>query len=293
MPDTAHMVSEKNDPLHTWAQHQFALDALRRVLVVFEREGIETLPVKGVVLAHSLYAGVHERPIVDVDLRIVPEDLPRATRALAREGWRVQRNSNQLGSRALFVERMLVEIETTIGPPGLCAIGVGAMLARSTRTSRGLGFVYREPEIHDHALVLCVNAFKDHLVESNPWTRTDLERLARCEAFDPSKMSALAREARLATAVWLVADWITQGASSDAWTRVRNALGRAPPRAIYARVHARLARHEPHPATLAAIASRVGSDDARMRFKALALGGAGTLLYAWARAQAVLRDKAP
>ncbi len=257
-----------------WVSHQFAADALRRVIDVFTGEGIEVLPVKGIVLAHTLYESVADRPIADVDLRILPRDLRRAGRAAVREGWRVWINSRQLGSRGLDVSGTLVEIESTIGPPGVCAVGVDRFLARSRVTSAGLGFEHREPELHDHALLLCLNAFKDKLVRAQPWALRDLERIVAVRGFQPEVLALRAGEARLRTMVWAVADWLVGVRHLALWREVLSALG-APPHPAYARLYRSLLESAPDSRTLSLVA-RAASDSWWMRGAAVALGIAGT-----------------
>lgn len=275
---------QKSGRLETWATHQYASEALRRVLAVFERGGVEALPVKGIVLAHALYGDVSERPIADVDLRVRPRDLARVVRLARGEGWPVCRNSKQLGSRGIEVCRTLVEVETTIGPPGLCALGVDELLRRSQESVGRLGFLHREPEIHDHVLQLCVNAFKDKLVALPPWSREDLVRVVVAPGFDPKVMADRAREGRVESIVWIVAEWMekvssTKADAAEAWSAVRDRVGRLAPRPGYARAYKALADTEHAFGWALAALARAGSDDVARRVQALVLGGVGTLLY--------------
>ena len=67
--------------------HNFAVDALTTEAVgAFGREGIETLVLKGPVLAKWLYPG-EVRPYVDCDLMVAPDDRARAVRVLERLGF--------------------------------------------------------------------------------------------------------------------------------------------------------------------------------------------------------------
>ena len=59
------------------ARHQHAQVVLEQVLGVCRSNGIDVLPVKGVLTAHLWYADPGERPIQDVDLRVVPGELQR------------------------------------------------------------------------------------------------------------------------------------------------------------------------------------------------------------------------
>jgi hypothetical protein len=65
----------------------FAVDALTaEVAGAFGRQGIETLVLKGPVLAKWLYPG-EVRPYVDCDLMVAPENRARAVRVLERLGF--------------------------------------------------------------------------------------------------------------------------------------------------------------------------------------------------------------
>jgi hypothetical protein len=158
------------DRAATWAQHEYAAEAFRQVVKVTRDEGVDVLPVKGIVLAHTLYERVEERPMVDVDFRVRHRDLKRLASIAKGAGWPARVASNQLGTMEINVSRTLVEFESSVGPPGVCAIAVEDMMARATMRST-LGVEHFEPEVHDHALLLCLNAFKDKLVLAAPWAR--------------------------------------------------------------------------------------------------------------------------
>jgi hypothetical protein len=286
------MSAFQDQPVPLWIRHQLALEALARVLEAFGARGIDVLPVKGVILAHTLYANVTERPMQDLDLRIRPRDLRAAARSARERGWPVRRTSRQLGTIEFDVSSCLVEVETTIGPPGVCAIGVGEMLARSVERTEPLGLPHREPEIHDHALLLCVNAFKDKLPFALPWSLADLSRIGRLPTFDPETMCARARDARLTGMVWLVAEWVArEGGAATAWSNVLACLGGRPPRALYARMFNLLLQRGSPSSPLAALLVRACSDDVTMRAKAVALGLVGTAIASYHRA--VLGKTAP
>jgi hypothetical protein len=59
-------------------------DQLLRVLAAFQQAGIAALPVKGLVLAETLYGSLALRPLGDLDILVRPSDLLRA-RAILRE----------------------------------------------------------------------------------------------------------------------------------------------------------------------------------------------------------------
>ncbi len=220
------------ESLATWAYHQLALAALRRVLEVLEKGGVPVLVVKGMVLAYALYDDVAARPLSDVDLRVRPRHFVRAVRALRASGLEAGWSSLQLGAVSFDVDGVLVEIETSIGPPGLCALSVGRVFERSRERVLPGGLRVREPELHDHALVLVVNAFKDKMTECPRWSLDDLETIGG--RVDPALFLARVAEARARALTWLAADWMARERQSVTWRGLRDRMGARPPRRLYA-----------------------------------------------------------
>ncbi|HEU5100733.1 MAG TPA: nucleotidyltransferase family protein [Roseiflexaceae bacterium] len=62
-------------------------DQLLRVLTAFRQAGLAALPVKGVVLAETLYGSLALRPLGDLDVLVNPHDLPAARAALGALGF--------------------------------------------------------------------------------------------------------------------------------------------------------------------------------------------------------------
>jgi len=81
------VVNAERADRHSQLAHNFAVDALTAEVVgAFGREGIETLVLKGPVLAKWLYPG-EVRPYVDSDLMVAPPDRARAVSVLERLGF--------------------------------------------------------------------------------------------------------------------------------------------------------------------------------------------------------------
>ncbi len=177
------------------ARHEHARLALEQVLRGCRHEEVEALPVKGVLTARLLYTDPGQRPIQDVDLRVRPADLSRVLALGHRAGWRLVSRSRAYGTLGFDVLGFLVEFESHVGPPGLCALPVDAMLRRATEQSSAWGLPHLQPELHDHAVLLCVNVFKDKLVDALPWAVRDLEYVARFPGFQPERLAALPRRA--------------------------------------------------------------------------------------------------
>jgi hypothetical protein len=62
-------------------------DELLRILAALREAGVAALPVKGLVLAETLYGSLALRPLADLDVLVRPSDLPRARAALAELGF--------------------------------------------------------------------------------------------------------------------------------------------------------------------------------------------------------------
>ncbi len=261
----------------TWFDHERARRALQAVLALTDPIGVPVLPVKGAILARTLYADVSERPITDLDLRVRPADLGRIRAACRAQGWPTENDSYQWGTFNTSVGSLLVELETSVGPPGLCALGVEEMIDRASRTEAGFGFAHLEPEIHDHALLLCVNAFKDKIRDAVPSALGDLVRVAAQPAFDGRRLTALAERGEVRALTWIVADWAARVGGSAPWGEVRDRLGRTPPRPLYVRAYRALMESKRSSRVVFPLLARAGSDDPALRARALLLGGAGVV----------------
>jgi len=60
------------------------------VLQLFDGEGIQAMPFKGVVLAASVYGDLLKRPGGDLDVLVRKSDLERATKALCKRGYELE-----------------------------------------------------------------------------------------------------------------------------------------------------------------------------------------------------------
>jgi hypothetical protein len=262
-----------NDERAVWAFHLAARSALVGATKILEGAGIPSLAVKGAVTAYSLYRAPTERPLGDVDVRIRPADVERAAQAFKRAGWRVADWKPAYGAFVAELGNVCVDVESVIGAPGLCALSIEEMLSRSTR---GLaGTEVRVPELHDHAVLLCVNVFKDKFELALPWALEDARRIGEGVGFDADRFAARARHAKVACIAWIVADWMVRKRGSAGWSLARAKLGgtRAP-RRLYAWAFRKL--EERAPRSLATrLWARVGADDKGMwvegLIKALAL----------------------
>jgi len=263
-----------DDPRAVWARHALSRQALVKLVAGFTRHGVDVLAVKGVVTSSWLYEDSSERPLHDVDVRIRPRDFGLAVGAATREGWQVDRRLWTYRNLVLRIDGVSVDVEASLGSPFVSALGVDQLFARATRTQEG----FWVPELHDHALLLTVNVFKDKLICAAPWAVEDVRRVVRRRGFDPQVLVARAREAALTAAVWVVADWMAGSAGDPAWREVRALLGGdSPARYRYTRALGRLvARREPTALALRVL-TRMASDDPARWLPAVAVAAAWEL----------------
>jgi hypothetical protein len=253
-----------------WARQLTASRALDTVVKRFDRAGIDTLAVKGVVTTHTLYREPTERPMGDADVRIRPEDFDRAARVAREEaGWRIEEWRPEYGAFVLRAGGLsvTVDVESVIGAPGLCGLSIDEMLSRATR---GVGGVdVRVPEVHDHAVLMSVNVFKDKFSLAAPWALEDARRIVEAEGFDAARFVDRARRAKIASVAWIVADWMVRERGSGAWEDVRRRLGgRQAPRPLYASAFRALQDRAPE-AMATRVLARLGADDPRMWLRAM------------------------
>lgn len=274
------MANQPSSGTIAWTVHLRSVRALRALIPACAREGIPVLPVKGVITGRLLYDDVAERPMLDCDTRVRPRDLERTLRVARREGLTIERRLRSYRSAILALDGAQVDVETAVGPPGLCALSVDEMLARA-RPSDLLGFPHLVPEIHDHALLLCVNVFKDKLKLAHERPLDDVRRIVRHPTFSRRAFAARVRAARATSLVRIVADYLHTDLGDDAWGRVLSSLGPSP-RPSYVRQMAELEQAEtgaagPGGSLGLRLLSRLASDSVRQRAEAVTRMGAYAL----------------
>jgi hypothetical protein len=122
---------DSEDRKSNWAGHVTAAHVLRTVVGRFEGRGIEVVPVKGVVTARTLYEDIASRHSGDIDLRIRRTDFRRAIGVARASGWPATADAPILWQSVLRVMGCEVDVEGTIGPPGLCMVSVDDILRRA------------------------------------------------------------------------------------------------------------------------------------------------------------------
>jgi hypothetical protein len=254
-------------------RHQAAPAVLRKIDAAFARAGVRFLPVKGVLTASLLYPDVAERSLVDIDLRIARRDFPAALRAARAQGWQPRVDSPVLWTALFKVDGYEIDLEASFGPPGLCALSIEDAFARACTTTAPFGFPHLQPDIHDHALILALNTFKDGL-RPQRWALEDLRRIPRHPALDPAKLVARAQQGRVASALWLVADWLARTHACAEWQAIRDRIGPAPPSRRVAWSYGAV-RSRGWPERAGLVVSASGSDRTTRSVAALGLIAAG------------------
>src|SRR4051812_15077961 len=81
----------------TWMTQERAKHAVQRLAARLAERAIPIVPIKGLALAHWIYADVADRPMVDADL-LVPRFLFDEAASVVRDnGWNVFYLSRELG----------------------------------------------------------------------------------------------------------------------------------------------------------------------------------------------------
>lgn len=226
-----------------WIVQEHSLRVLESVVRACEADGVAVLPVKGILSARTLYADVAERVISDIDVRVRKGNVERVERIARREGWTLVNRMWSYDNLVLRVDGRFVDVEAHVGPPGVCALTIDTMMSRASLERRTFGFPALVADPHDHAVLLLVNAFKDHMATAMSWAIDDLVRLIRAPWFDESVLLERARAAKVETIVWIVAEWMSRFMSDEAWGALRDRIG-PPPRTAFASAHLWLESHK-------------------------------------------------
>jgi hypothetical protein len=263
-----HAGTQANDGRAVWAKHVMARNALVAATRLLADQGVPSLAVKGAVTAYMLYRDPAERPVSDVDLRIRPDDFRRSVRAFEQAGWSIRDWKPMYGAFVAELAGVCIDVESVVGAPGLCGLSIQEMLSRASE--RLAGTEVPVPEIHDHAVLLVVNVFKDKLLGAAPWAIEDVRRIVEVSEFDTARFAALAWRAKVAGIAWLVADWMVREHGSGGWSAVREKLGgRRGPRPVYAMLFRWLLKRTKPDGLVVRVTARLGADAADMWMGAL------------------------
>jgi hypothetical protein len=148
-------------------------------------------------------------------------------------------DSRVYGNVVFSCEGMTFDAECTVGPPGLCGLTVDDLLRRATWNRELFSFPFREVEGHDHALLLMVNVYKDHVVHASTRAIEDLLRVSQQKDFRPPVLASRCVAAGNGTLGFVLASYLGERFVSPPWQAVAQALAPGP-RPLYARAMARL-----------------------------------------------------
>jgi Uncharacterised nucleotidyltransferase len=254
-----------------WLLQEAAIGVLRDVVGRCDAVGIPVLAVKGVVTSRLLYEDVTERPLTDVDIRVRGADFDRLRQLAADVGWGCVRVLRSYRSLIFDLGTLSLDVETYVGPPGLCSLEVGTMIARARRTELAPGLSVLTPEIHDHAVLLTINAFKDKVITAPAWALADLARIVVHPCFCQSDFVKRIGDSGIVTIAWIVARWFETVRGDRAWGDIRRAIESGTSvRRLYARVFRRYMRAADESPLALRLLARAGADRPWMRLRGLA-----------------------
>jgi hypothetical protein len=176
---------------------------LVRILSHLESAGIKALPYKGPVLAQILYEEVTQRQFGDLDILILPADVPNAKAAMLALGYksgitlplREERAYIETGYEYSFNAgggRNLLELQWQIVPRFYSIdMDVAGLFEQADKINLA-GFPVRTLRPQDLLLVLCIHAAK-HVWGQLSWL-CDIAQLVSSRTFDWSAIQAHARQ---------------------------------------------------------------------------------------------------
>ena len=255
--------------------------ALSELLPELAKEHVDVMVVKGVALAHCLYRDQSVRPISDVDLRIRPSDLSRVRSLARRQGWHFVQDAPVYDNLVLEIHDHQVDIEGHVGPPYVCAVGIGELFSRAVPQLFSSGFTALVPSLEDHALLLTLNIFKDKIATAATWAIEDVRRIVDAPGFLVETFLMRVHEAGVRTMTRIVAaHMVTLG--SGTWASILEALG-PETRPLYATLVRSQFRSESAASMATRVLARVGSDSPTARLKALTFAARWELRHGLAR----------
>lgn len=169
---------------------------LGQLAEVFGREQLRVLPVKGPALALTVYDGIAQRPFVDLDLVIRPDDFGRLEATLLAKGFGSRAMGRFQKASYLFIHRQFtfwgrmknlghaavhLDVHTAIMPPGYSYSEHFDALWERARPLQIAGQEVKTLEPEDQLLVLCYHGFKNrwdrlkYLCDVAELVRRDLE----------------------------------------------------------------------------------------------------------------------
>ena len=173
-----------------WAASAHLANELHRLLELFARNGIETLPLKGPVLAEVLYGSMSLRTSDDLDLLVKSTDFARAESVLIDAGFVPV---DEVGNyhRGFVDKGMFVELHFGLASPSLPRFDLEQAWARS----RTINFCGHDTRIFDKAdllLYLVLHGVKHHFARL-VWLLDVTRALANLDDDDVEQLLEMAR----------------------------------------------------------------------------------------------------
>jgi len=219
------------------------LDArLRESLGALQSAGIRVMLLKGAALAHTVYAGVRQRPMSDIDLLVDSSSAHVARRVMLDTGWRgivggipdaVYEHHHHLPPlRDGRAPDLQLEIHTALFPERQpFAFDVKDLWANARPLGAAFPNVFVPSPIHS-LLHACLHFLWSHQGRFGVWrTVRDIDLLSRDPAVDWMAFSETARAARGATSCYWTLRIADMAAGVAAPTEVMRRL--RPPRNAY------------------------------------------------------------
>lgn len=191
----------------------FHMSCLEQLVVestaCLNRAGIEYVLLKGAALSCAVYGSFQERPMIDVDLLVRPDQGHAAVQALLRAGW--VKGANEVGDADLFQHHhfpplfdpngiVSAEVHTSLLPPG-APFGITTdevFAAANTISFRETSA--RVPSALYLLLHTCIHFAWSHLFRTGAWrTFRDIDTLVNTNEINWTGFTELARSHRAET----------------------------------------------------------------------------------------------
>ncbi|HEX9187549.1 MAG TPA: nucleotidyltransferase family protein, partial [Vicinamibacteria bacterium] len=169
------------------------IQLLTRAVALLSEAGIRTLPLKGAVLAETVYDIESDRPMSDVDL-LALERWRDGLALLERSGYAVLSQGDHAWALREAASGELLELHRSVtSAPGLFPCDVGALWARRLPGRAQLAF---RPSPEDLLLQLALHAAFQHGLVLSLVQWLDFRRVLEREAVDVERLRARAVESR-------------------------------------------------------------------------------------------------
>ena len=256
--------------------HAHAL--VRDVVSCLAVEGIPVMPMKGVLLARTVYPAPEDRPYDDVDLLVPRAQHSLAVRRLEARGFEARWNADHATTLHSAAYPLLLDLHRAPFPYGLYGLEAAELFARGREDAELFGRSVVVPAPHDLYALLVGHFAKGRLNGANQRHLRDLEQVASFHRLSPAPVARHLARHGLARAARYVLH-LAEEVRGDPFAReVRRALPWDPVgRAVHVVAGPALARAERH---------RWGAALVHAFDRSLPVGARGLAQRAWA----VLRD---